>query len=57
MKNTLIYGGMLFSIIGMLFFDDILVIKYAFLIGAIVLIVIGLGKNQKKPVKKDYDED
>ena len=42
MKNNLIYGGMLFSIIGMLFFDDILVLKYIFLISAIILIVIGL---------------
>ena len=35
MKNILIYGGMLFSIIGMTSFDNILVLKYLFKILAL----------------------
>ena len=39
---------MVFSIIGMSFFNDILILKYVLLISAIILIVIGLRIKTEK---------
>ena len=38
MKNNFLYSGMLFSIIGMLSFDNVLFLKFTFLISAIILL-------------------
>ena len=55
MKNILVYGGMLFSIIGMTSFDNILVLKYVFLLSAIILIVIGLRIKSEETNWKEMD--
>ena len=50
-RESLISVGMLLSIIGMLFFDAQPWLKYCFLIGAIVVILFGLGIEKSRSSK------
>ncbi len=42
MRSTLINGGMIATIIGITLFDENLIMKFLFLIGGVVLAVMGL---------------
>ena len=47
-RSLLIYGGALSSILGMTLFEEGLSLKFAFLSGGVIFVLLGLLKKEKK---------
>lgn len=47
-RSLLIYGGAISSILGMTLFEEGLFLKFTFLSGGVIFILLGLLKKEKK---------